>query len=68
MAATARSLFGGTVETDADTEEGVAQVAENLRNDLNEALAPWRAIYEPMGWSVNLAGRVLHEDGRPGSS
>jgi hypothetical protein len=42
MAATARSLFGGTVETDADTEEGVAQVAENLRNDLNEALAPWR--------------------------
>jgi hypothetical protein len=46
----------------------VAQVAENLRNDLNEALAPWRAIYEPMGWSVNLAGRVPHEDGRPGSS
>ena len=67
MAATARSLFGGTVETDADTKEGVAHVAENLLNDLNEALAPW-AIYEPMGWSVNLAGRVLHEDGRPGSS
>jgi hypothetical protein len=43
---------------------GWLRVAEDLLNDLDEALTPWRAIYEPMGWSVNLTGRVLHEDGR----
>jgi hypothetical protein len=57
--------FTGQVETEADSEDGIAATAEELLDDLNTALSTWRAIYEAMGWTVTLSGRVLHEDGRP---
>jgi hypothetical protein len=57
--------FTGLVETEAATEQGVAETAEELLGDIDGALAAWRAISEPLGLTVRLRGRVYHKDGSP---